>query len=71
MMVVSATLGPAILVVVVVLISMNLVEDNEAHKFAGLFALDEANLDMSSLLIFDFSFFCVLFYTFRKRDLFL
>ena len=61
MVVVSVTLGPAILVVVMVLVSLDLVEGNGAHKFFGLFALGGANLAMSSLLILDFPFFCPLF----------
>ena len=60
MVVVSATLGPAILVVVVVLVSMDLVEGNGAHKFAGLFALGRGNLAKSSLLILEFPVFVAL-----------
>ena len=67
--VVPATLGSAILVVVVVLVSMDLVEGNGTHRFAGLFALDGASLDMSSLLILDFLFFCMLFLDLLEKGL--
>ena len=69
MVVVSATVGPAMLVVVMVLVLMDLVEGNRASRFAGLFALGGMNLAMSSLPILDFTFFCTLFLDLLEKGL--
>ena len=57
-LVVVFTLGLAVIgIVLVVVVTVALAEDNGAHKFAGLFALGGANLLTFNFLTLDLPFF--------------